>query len=236
VVSTHYDGFQNAIYVTRCESVTRAAQHRTPGLGASAVPQAINKASGDIQNRGFESCPDGLPICRDLEAHLERADAVHFQALEALRVPGRAEDAAMRNTERVAKLALVQAECAFTTLPEFQSVTAVENETVFTDQTLEQERDTRAERAKTRSDWAMILLLNAVLGALLLSGARSMSVGVAASSLIGLGMGGEADIMPYRMADVPMLDGGDTVINHRAQPRRDPQGSDHRSGGGGRSR
>ena len=47
---------------------------------------------------------------------------------------------------------------------------------------------------------AMLLLLIAALGALLLSGARSMSVGVAASSLIGLGMGGEADITPYLLA------------------------------------
>jgi MFS family permease len=47
---------------------------------------------------------------------------------------------------------------------------------------------------------AMVLLLVAALGALLLSGARSMSMGVAASALIGFGMGGEADITPYLLA------------------------------------
>jgi predicted MFS family arabinose efflux permease len=47
---------------------------------------------------------------------------------------------------------------------------------------------------------AMLLLLVAALGALLLSGARSMLVGALASSLIGLGMGGEADITPYLLA------------------------------------
>ena len=47
---------------------------------------------------------------------------------------------------------------------------------------------------------AMLLLMIAALGALLLSGARSMSVGVLASSLIGLAMGGEADITPYLLA------------------------------------
>jgi predicted MFS family arabinose efflux permease len=47
---------------------------------------------------------------------------------------------------------------------------------------------------------AMLLLLVAALGAFLLSGARSMAVGVLASSMIGLGMGGEADITPYLLA------------------------------------
>jgi predicted MFS family arabinose efflux permease len=47
---------------------------------------------------------------------------------------------------------------------------------------------------------AMLLLLAAALGALLLSGAGSMPVGVLASSLIGFGMGGEADITPYLLA------------------------------------
>jgi predicted MFS family arabinose efflux permease len=47
---------------------------------------------------------------------------------------------------------------------------------------------------------AMLLLLVAAFGALLLAGARSMAVGVVASSLIGLGMGGEADITPYLLA------------------------------------
>jgi predicted MFS family arabinose efflux permease len=47
---------------------------------------------------------------------------------------------------------------------------------------------------------AMLLLLIAAFGALLLSGARSMAVGALASSMIGLGMGGEADITPYLLA------------------------------------
>lgn len=47
---------------------------------------------------------------------------------------------------------------------------------------------------------AMLLLLTAALGALLLSGARTMPAGVVASSLIGFGMGGEADITPYLLA------------------------------------
>jgi MFS family permease len=47
---------------------------------------------------------------------------------------------------------------------------------------------------------AMGLLLVAAMGALLLSGARSMSMGIAASALIGFGMGGEADITPYLLA------------------------------------
>jgi MFS family permease len=47
---------------------------------------------------------------------------------------------------------------------------------------------------------AMGLLLVAAMGALLLSGARSMSMGIAASALIGFGMGGEGDITPYLLA------------------------------------
>lgn len=47
---------------------------------------------------------------------------------------------------------------------------------------------------------AMILLLAAALGALVLSGARSLSTGVAGASLIGLGMGSEADITPWLLA------------------------------------
>jgi predicted MFS family arabinose efflux permease len=47
---------------------------------------------------------------------------------------------------------------------------------------------------------AMVLLMVAALGALLLAGARSMPAGVIASSLIGFGMGGEADITPYLLA------------------------------------
>ncbi len=47
---------------------------------------------------------------------------------------------------------------------------------------------------------AMILLLAAALGALVLSGARSQSAGVAGAALIGVGMGGEADITPWLLA------------------------------------
>jgi len=47
---------------------------------------------------------------------------------------------------------------------------------------------------------AMVLLLIAALGTLLLAGARSLPVGILASSMIGLGMGGEADITPYLIA------------------------------------
>jgi MFS family permease len=47
---------------------------------------------------------------------------------------------------------------------------------------------------------AMILLLIAALGALILSFARTMPMGVAGASLIGLGMGGEADVTPWLIA------------------------------------
>lgn len=47
---------------------------------------------------------------------------------------------------------------------------------------------------------AMILLLAAALGALVLSGARSLFASVAGASLIGLGMGSEADITPWLLA------------------------------------
>ncbi len=47
---------------------------------------------------------------------------------------------------------------------------------------------------------AMILLLAAALGALVLSGTRSQSAGVAGAALIGVGMGGEADITPWLLA------------------------------------
>lgn len=47
---------------------------------------------------------------------------------------------------------------------------------------------------------AMILLLIAALGALILSFARTMPTGVAGASLIGLGMGGEADVTPWLIA------------------------------------
>jgi len=51
-------------------------------------------------------------ICRYLEAHLEHTDAVHSKAMEALRAPGRAEDAVLRQAERITKLAPVRAEFA----------------------------------------------------------------------------------------------------------------------------
>jgi MFS family permease len=41
------------------------------------------------------------------------------------------------------------------------------------------------------------LLSTAALGTLLLSGADSLALGVLAAALIGLGMGGEADVTPY---------------------------------------
>lgn len=47
---------------------------------------------------------------------------------------------------------------------------------------------------------AVVLLLIAALGALLLSGARSAAMGTVGASLIGLGMGGEADVTPYLFA------------------------------------
>ena len=47
---------------------------------------------------------------------------------------------------------------------------------------------------------AMILLLIAALGAFILSFARTMPMGVAGASLIGLGMGGEADVTPWLIA------------------------------------
>jgi MFS family permease len=47
---------------------------------------------------------------------------------------------------------------------------------------------------------AMILLLIAALGALILSVAKTAFAGVAGASLIGLGMGGEADVTPWLIA------------------------------------
>jgi MFS family permease len=47
---------------------------------------------------------------------------------------------------------------------------------------------------------AFCLLGLAALGALVLSGAHSLFVGVAAAALIGVGMGGEADITPYLLS------------------------------------
>lgn len=44
------------------------------------------------------------------------------------------------------------------------------------------------------------LLVAAALGTYLLSGARSLPVGLAAAALIGFGMGGEADVTPYLIA------------------------------------
>jgi MFS family permease len=44
---------------------------------------------------------------------------------------------------------------------------------------------------------ALVLLSAAAVGTLLLSGAHSFAVGIAAAVLIGLGMGGEADVTPY---------------------------------------
>ena len=46
----------------------------------------------------------------------------------------------------------------------------------------------------------MILLLIAALGALVLSSASTMLMGVLGASLIGVGMGGEADVTPYLIA------------------------------------
>jgi len=47
---------------------------------------------------------------------------------------------------------------------------------------------------------SFILLLFAALGTFLLSGAKSVSVGVIGAGLIGLGMGGEADVTPYLLS------------------------------------
>lgn len=47
---------------------------------------------------------------------------------------------------------------------------------------------------------SFILLLFAALGTFLLSGAKSMSAGVIGAGLIGLGMGGEADVTPYLLS------------------------------------
>jgi predicted MFS family arabinose efflux permease len=47
---------------------------------------------------------------------------------------------------------------------------------------------------------AMLLLLIAALGALILSFARTTLSGIAGASLIGLGMGGEADVTPWLIA------------------------------------
>lgn len=44
---------------------------------------------------------------------------------------------------------------------------------------------------------SFMLLATAALGTFLLSGAQSLSMGVLAAALIGLGMGGEADVTPY---------------------------------------
>jgi predicted MFS family arabinose efflux permease len=47
---------------------------------------------------------------------------------------------------------------------------------------------------------AMLMLLIAALGALILSGAQSMSTGIVGASLMGLGMGGEGDATPWLLA------------------------------------
>jgi MFS family permease len=44
------------------------------------------------------------------------------------------------------------------------------------------------------------LLMAAALGTFLLSGARSLTMGMAGAALIGFGMGGEADVTPYLIA------------------------------------
>lgn len=51
-------------------------------------------------------------VCSDLKAAVERADATHFEALEALRAPGCAEDPELQQAERSCKLALADAEFA----------------------------------------------------------------------------------------------------------------------------
>jgi MFS family permease len=47
---------------------------------------------------------------------------------------------------------------------------------------------------------AIVLLSTAAVGAFLLSGAHSFAMGALASSLIGLGMGAEADVTPYLLS------------------------------------
>ena len=44
---------------------------------------------------------------------------------------------------------------------------------------------------------SFVLLTAAALGTFLLSGAQSLTTGVLAAALIGFGMGGEADVIPY---------------------------------------
>src|SRR4029453_7226815 len=47
---------------------------------------------------------------------------------------------------------------------------------------------------------SVALLATAALGTFLLSGAHSVTMGVVAAALIGLGMGGEADVTPYLLS------------------------------------
>ena len=47
---------------------------------------------------------------------------------------------------------------------------------------------------------SFVLLAMAALGTFLLSGAQSLPMGVLAAVLIGFGMGGEADVMPYLLS------------------------------------
>jgi hypothetical protein len=88
--------------------VSKALSHR------SATPRDATS----VRNEALISTPANkmdCQVCLDLQSAWERADAAHFKTVEALHANvniGSSEMQALRDVERIAKLAVVRAEFA----------------------------------------------------------------------------------------------------------------------------